>query len=387
MTARVCRDFTLGMALVAALSCAAPSAGEPQQRPEVSPDTRNAPTEHAAARDDLAQRAELEAAIGELVGAIYDTVDAMEERRRQLQELTESRDVLQYRLQRARQLLERQLQSAYAMGRTAPLRLLLNQGDAAGLGRMLVYYAYLNRARSRQIAELQASLAQLASVEDDLAESTRRLAALQAQQSQQKMALKQAWRRHDERLSALQATTAAHEQRSRDQQNQRLQSALGSLRRAMPAKPAHPLDPDFSAQKGWLPWPVAGRISASFGAERGSAGLQWSGVHIRAPLGRPVRAISRGRVAFADTMRGFGRLVVVDHGDGYMSLYGYNRTLNVEVGHWVEAGEAIAVVGTSDLGNGLYFAIRHQGRALDPARWCLALGGSTIGRAAAGGAG
>ncbi|THG71716.1 peptidase M23, partial [Pseudomonas sp. A-1] len=136
------------------------------------------------------------------------------------------------------------------------------------------------------------------------------------------------------------------------------------------------VDGPFAQARGRLPWPVDGQLLARFGAPRGDARLKWDGVLIGAAAGTRVRAIHDGRVVFADWLRGAGLLVIVDHGGGYLSLYGHNQTLLKAAGDLVKAGEAIATVGTSGGQDtpALYFAIRQQGQPSDPLRWCRAQG-------------
>lgn len=118
--------------------------------------------------------------------------------------------------------------------------------------------------------------------------------------------------------------------------------------------------------------PIAGRVTNRFGSARSSGKLRWNGVFIEAEPGTPVTAVHYGRVVFSDWLRGFGLLLIVDHGDGYMSLYGHNEVLYRETGDWVTAGETIATVGDTGGQNrsGLYFEIRHAGKPTDPQHWC-----------------
>ena len=127
----------------------------------------------------------------------------------------------------------------------------------------------------------------------------------------------------------------------------------------------------FVQRKGRLPWPSRGRIAAAFASPK-LGGMSWDGVMISAQPGEAVQAVHHGRVAFADWLRGFGLLLILDHGDGWMTLYGHNQSLFKEVGDWVEAGEPLALVGNSGgrQASGVYFGIRHQGKAVDPGRWC-----------------
>ena len=128
----------------------------------------------------------------------------------------------------------------------------------------------------------------------------------------------------------------------------------------------------FGELRGKLPWPVNGALLARYGAPRDGSGLTWQGMLIGAPAGEPIRSIHRGRVAYADWLRGFGLLLIIEHGDGFMSLYGHNETLTREPGDWVESGEIIATVGDSGghLQSALYFEIRRTGKPVNPRRWC-----------------
>ena len=160
-----------------------------------------------------------------------------------------------------------------------------------------------------------------------------------------------------------------------------LNALIKGLEQALADIPVeHPQQMQFAALRGRLPWPASGRIVSRFGTPR-LGGLFWDGVMISAPEGREVRAVHHGRVAFADWLRGLGLLMIVDHGDGYMTLYGHNQSLFKEVGDWVEADEAIALVGSSGGREraGVYFGVRFKGRPVDPAKWCRRMAGSKVG--------
>ena len=129
----------------------------------------------------------------------------------------------------------------------------------------------------------------------------------------------------------------------------------------------------FGQLKGQLPWPSGGKLTTRFGTARGDSGKRWSGVIIGTQRGDDVRAIARGRVAFSDWLRGYGLLLILDHGDGYMSLYGHNESVYRDTGEWVESGQVIASVGDSggQHHTGLYFEIRRDGKPINPVKWCL----------------
>ncbi len=141
----------------------------------------------------------------------------------------------------------------------------------------------------------------------------------------------------------------------------------------------------FKALRGGLEWPARGRLVSLFGTQR-AGNLKWDGVVIAAKEGSEVKAIHHGRVAFSDWLRGFGLLMIIDHGDGYMSLYGHNQSLFKETGDWVEPGETIAVMGNSggQRNAGVYFGIRYKGKAVNPKKWCKRVTGNRIGALAPG---
>jgi len=146
--------------------------------------------------------------------------------------------------------------------------------------------------------------------------------------------------------------------------------SLGQLLADIPANPNE--KQDFDKLKGHLPWPVKGRILARYGTSKDQGHLKWRGVLIATKYGTPVKAISHGRVAFSDWLQGFGFITIIDHGDGYMSLYGHNETLLKQAGDWVNAGDVIATSGDSggQPRPALYFEIRSHGKPVNPSNWC-----------------
>lgn len=136
--------------------------------------------------------------------------------------------------------------------------------------------------------------------------------------------------------------------------------------------PALPTEKPFSKQRGKLYWPAKGKVKNLYDHWRSVGKVKWQGNIIKAKEGAPVHTISNGRIAYSDWLRGYGLITIIDHGDGYMSLYGHNQTLLKEVGDWVENNEIIATVGSSGglKSVGLYFEIRHNGKPSNPSRWC-----------------
>jgi len=274
-----------------------------------------------------------------------------------------------------RKILSQQIRSAYAMGQQPQLKLLLNQQQPTEMGRTLVYYNYLNRARSQQISSYLENIKNKQRLEQTIEQSTRKLAKLLNTKRQQKKSLSQHRASRKRILATLnqniqqQELTLDNLHSSRNRIEQLLMS-LGELLADIPDIPVD--DKPFGDLKGHLPWPIKGTFSARYGTSKNQGDLTWKGVVIKADYGTPVRAISYGRVAFADWLQGFGFITIIDHNNGYLSLYGHNQELYKQAGDWVEAGEVIATVGDSggQRESGLYFELRQNGSPINPAAWC-----------------
>ncbi|AUF94492.1 peptidase M23 [Pseudomonas sp. 02C 26] len=368
------------------------------------------------------------------IGNLEKQVEALQQELKKTEGELERLDTEKKKLQSARTeqqgLIASQARSAYQNnGREEYLKLLLNQQNPEKFARTLTYYDYLSKARMEQLRVFNETLRQLANVEKDIASQQAQLLAqsgnldsrrqeLEAERDKRKAVLAKLnsdLKQRDQKLQAREQDQAelgkvlktieetlarqareAEEARQkaliaqREAEQRRQQEALAA-RQAPTEAPAEPpkkalttLGPmvsgdgasyggAFSAARGKLPWPVNGRLLARFGDARGGdARAKWDGVMISASSGTQVRAVHGGRVVFADWLRGAGLLVILDHGNGYLSLYGHNQRLLKSAGDVVKAGEAISTVGDSggQESAGLYFAIRQQGRPSDPAQWC-----------------
>jgi len=279
------------------------------------------------------------------------------------------------RLDTQRKYLAREARSAYVMGRQKQVKLLLNQEQPDTVGRMLTYFGYFSRARAEKIDAMNTLLMQLQTRQVDIEEKTVVLSTLRDRQRTRVDRLAEQKQLRAKAVAALRQQLAkqggALKQLQADERHlQELVRSLQELLADIPTDVAH--NKPFDALKGALRWPARGQLSARFGAPRGNSGLTWQGVLITAPEGGKVRVVAQGRVAFADWMRGFGLLLIIDHGDGYMSLYGHNQALYKEVGEWVDTGEVIATLGASGGQSrpGLYFELRYRGRPVNPRKWC-----------------
>ena len=271
-----------------------------------------------------------------------------------------------------RAALAQQLRVAYLLGRNEPLQLLLNQQDPAQASRMFAWYGYFGRARAGQIAAISERLRSIENLERQLAEQESALAQLQRARVQQLQRLESG---RDQRQRAL--VNLQSEARSRSASLARLKAQQADLERLLSeldrvVRPSSPIDNSsaFARLRGRLDWPVAGHLVASFGQQRAS-GVNWQGTVVATTRGAAVHAVSSGRVIYADWLPGLGLLCIVDHGSGYLSLYGYNDELRKAAGESVATGDVIATVG--DTGGRpeaqLYFEIRRSGKPLDPRPW------------------
>ena len=236
------------------------------------------------------------------------------------------------------------------IGQQEPLKLLLNQRDPGQAGRVLTYYQYFGRARASQIAAINAHIAELAS---STRSSRPRRSAWPRSKQQQKGEVSRLQSARERRGRALVSLEA--ESKNRAQELERLKEQQGGLeklvrelRRALERIDKFPTDSKdaFAKLRGKLAWPVAGRLVASYGQTR-AGGVKWDGMLLAGSQGAPVRAVYHGRVVYADWLSGLGLLTIIDHGDGYLSLYGHNDRLYKEVGERVTAGDTIATLGDS----------------------------------------
>jgi septal ring factor EnvC (AmiA/AmiB activator) len=277
-------------------------------------------------------------------------------------------------LTRDRAALAGQIRAAHMIGQEEPLKLLLSQRDPAQAGRVLTYYQYFGRARAQQIAAINGHISELNTLDADLALEEQRLTALETQQRGEVVKLQSARDRRGRALASLETESknrAKELDRLKDQQGG-LEKLVRELRRALERIEKFPTDSKdaFARLRGKLAWPVSGKLLASYGQVR-AGGVKWDGVLVSGTQGTPVRAVYHGRVVYADWLSGLGLLTIIDHGDGYLSLYGHNDRLYKEVGEKVTAGDTIATVGDSGGRQtpALYFEIRKAGRPVDPRPW------------------
>jgi septal ring factor EnvC (AmiA/AmiB activator) len=326
-------------------------------------------------RDDLQGALEkAEKDIGAVAASLRGLDGQADQSRKDIRELQRNFDTEQLKLDKMRVTLENELRVAYMVGKQEQIKLLLNQQEPAALGRLMVYHKYFMRARAQAMQDIRATLARLADIERELLVQRSGIQVLieQQQEKSSRLLARQAQRREillqmQDRLTGKTSRLAALEA-----DEQQLQKLVQSLQQAIKdiSLPAGEYE-SLRSLKGKLHWPVAGHISMHYGEHHISGKLRSRGVHITSRSGADVHAIARGRVVFADWLRGFGLLMIIDHGDNYMSLYGQNRSLYREVGEWVARDEVVAAAGNSggQAKAGLYLELRKDGRPFNPDSW------------------
>lgn len=329
-------------------------------------------TRHDSVRTELA---DIERQIGTVHKRIRKLRREQQQQQHKLAELTTQEKSLQQDVAAQRDLLARQMRAAYIIGQQEYLKLWLNAQDPAAVSRTSVYYDYVHRARAQRIAQTRATMGKLLALSDSIRVERDSLLQLRRQQETIKQELEDRSRSRAALMQQLKAELDSKEQQlNRNLEDEkRLNKLITSLREVIPDILMVPGQrAPFAKLKGKLPWPTQGRVQDTFGKKRESGRKLTNGVLIQADEGREIHAVSQGRVAYADWLRGYGMLLILDHGDGFMSLYGHNQAIYKELGEWVQAGEVIAAVGKSggESQSSLYFEIRHNGKPDNPLRWC-----------------
>ena len=335
----------------------------------------------------------------EVADALRESERAISDSNRKLAELAQQQHEAGHTLlqlqQQARQLerniqgqqalLGKMLYQQYLGGKQEYLKLLLNTHDPNQVAREMQYYEYIARSRAAWLKTLRNNLVQLHAIAAQTRQKSTEIAALQEEQKLQRQTLEKDKRTHQQVLGKI--ALQLKQQRREIGRLQRDENHLAQLVEKISRMLAQPKGkglfsnnnlPDdrfdgspFEQLKGKLALPVKGEVSGKFGATRPDSTVLWKGLFLRAAANQPVKAVAAGRVVFADWLRGFGNLLIIDHGKGYMSLYGNNETLYKQVGDVLHGGDTIAAVGNSggNENSGLYFELRHEGKPLDPMKW------------------
>lgn len=314
---------------------------------------------------------EAERSVARVRGSLSELRARRAERTAAREQLVADRAGREAEKRRAEDDLAAQLRAAYFMGRNEPLKLLLNQQSPATFQRNLAWYSYFGRSRAQQIAKIKDNIAKIDELTAQIDAEDAELARLEDEQRRRVGELESARQQRGRVLASLEAESrnrTAQLTRLRNEQQQ-LERLLRDLSRVTEAAPYDPNAP-FGRTQGRLAWPVAGRIGVNFGQTL-AGGLKSNGIEIDADRGAQVRAVHEGRVVYADWLPGRGLLIILEHGNGYLSLYGHADQLFKQVRSTVRAGEVIATAGDSGgrKSPGLYFEIRRDGKPVDPRGW------------------
>lgn len=369
------------MTLLAAIAVSASAADQQETRERLQQLTREIEAITRKQREDEARRGELQRSLRQaetematLQGRIESLEADIEATSTRLDSLASERENLSARRDDQRAQISRDVRQAWQLGNQGQVKLLLNQESPQTLSRVSTYYRYLFRARQARIEEFRATLDALSEVVLETLATRKQLNASREDLEGRRLALERARQERQHTLAKIaadmEARGASLEQLEQDREQ--LESLLEEIEATVQELQIPENVQAFAKRRGTMPWPVSGRRSNSFGRPRNQGKMVWHGISIEAEAGSAVQAIHHGRVVYADWLRGSGLLLVIDHGDNYMSLYAHNETLLREVGEWVTAGAAISTVGDSGGREtpGLYFEIRHKGKPVDPAAWC-----------------
>lgn len=360
-----------------------------------------------AHRDAADELKDSEKAISAANRKLYELTRQQKKNRETLASLEKQQEKLTATLETQQQLLGKQLYQQYLHGQQNQLQIILQQQDPNEIARQLHYFSYVSKARAALIEDMQANLTQMAAINEKTAEALKEIEQLklaqekerkdlQAKKAERSKVLKKLstkianqrneinkLKRDEKRLSSLVQRLAkiARDQAAAKRKKAQAARKPSDSKTATPstiaknqALPSSQYDgSNFAALKGKLNLPVRGDVTNRYGAARQDTGVSWKGLFIRAPEGTEVKAVAKGSVVFADWLRGFGNLIIIDHGDGYMSLYGNNQSLLKNLGDDVKGGDTIAAVGNTG-GNesaGVYFELRRQSKTFDPMAWSV----------------
>ena len=290
----------------------------------------------------------------------------------QLKDLSSQERDLQLGIRGQSAAIVEQIAAAYKLGNQEPLKLLLNQEDPQKIARVFKYYDYFLLARSEKIKRYKKDVGELEAVIADIKNQKQRLTQSRAELESDKAKLARQAKKRKKTLSNLQSSLRTDKKKlsKLNKERGKLEELLDAVKRAAAELPLPSNYESFVSRKGQLSWPLKGRVAHGFGSRR-SGELRWEGWLIGAKAGDEVKAVHQGRVVFSNYLRGFGLLVIVDHSDGFLTLYAHNQELLKDIGDWVQSNEILSRAGdTGGLDKpALYFEIRKNGNPADPKSW------------------
>lgn len=315
----------------------------------------------------------LEQDIGRLTRERRELRQQAREQQQRLTELGEEEAELTRVLESQRDSLKKQIRAAWMEGDAPAVKVLLNEIDPDKIARTMTYYEYLSRDTIDRLEAFAANLRQLKETQKQVKAGRMRLAELEENVADRQQKLSSSKKEREQTLAALKTdiSNRLSEREELEEDRKRLEKLLREVEEAIANIPTPNESDPFGSLKNKLPWPAEGKVVSSFGDSYASGKLKHNGLLINTAEEGDVKAVHYGRVVFANWLRGFGLITILDHGDGYMTLYGHSSSLFTSPGDWVEAGEAIAQAGRTGGTNdpAVYFEVRHNGKPDNPRRW------------------
>ncbi len=314
---------------------------------------------------------QLEQEYGELAKISRELTDAIDAQKTRVQEISQKIKEFLNKMATQKQSIAQEAKATYALGKYEQLRLILNQ-QASEASRINEYYQYYSRARTVKVKALQTDISQWSALKNDMQSEQSSLQVKLEQQAQMQQAILEKKSQRQQALERIQKQAQSEKQKlvSYREDEQKLKQLIRSLEQTLQNQSGFDNQgKPFAKLKGQLNYPVPGRLLKQFGEARSES--RWDGVLIQAKEGQDVRAVAKGKVIYADWLRGYGLLTIIDHGGGYMTLYAFNQSLYKLVGDKITEGTVVASVGQSggQTQSSLYFSIRHNGKPLNPAQW------------------
>lgn len=309
--------------------------------------------------------------IAELSRQQRSTVKKLKQQKQTQKKLLKEQKKLQEKHALQQGQLRQQVRAGYSAGQQQTLKLLLNQNDPAELSRTMTYYAYYTEAQSTAIKLTQKNISELNKTEKKLSQSTQRLQKLKQEQGRQQKSLTKNQTTRKTVLTNLNAGINSKEQRliQLKEDEQALSQLIEDIRHRSTTKTQQS---NLAQLKNKLKWPTNGAQKNHFGKTRNQVGMKWQGITISGKEGQDIHSIAAGKVVYADWIRGYGLMLIIDHGHQYMSIYSHNQSLYKDVGDQIKANETIASLGNSGGKSdyALYFEIRYKGKPVNPSQWC-----------------
>ncbi len=319
------------------------------------------------------QLRQAEVELGTLQRAMTENQQAVAAGTKQLAEMEQQRTQQEQARDQQKARIAQELKTAWQMGRQGQIKVLLNQENPHTVARSLAYYRYFFQARTSLLDQYRKALLELQELQQriDLTQAELKIRDQTLQQQQADLTAAQAKRQlaMSELKASISSKSAQLKQKEEDRKQ--LEELLRTIEKAIIDLQVPANSAPFKSARGNMPWPIKGKPSNQFDRPRNEGKMRWQGITIPAQEGATVKAIHHGRVVYAGWLRGSGLLLIIDHSDGYMSLYAHNASLRREVGEWVSAGTPVSTVGNTggEDQTALYFEIRHNGKPTNPANW------------------